>query len=145
VQKAIALNPSLRAQVADAGSLIERLGEAKADGPAVKGQKSAAPRSLTDVVRDLKASLDEQRKAIAVERAALDKRDRELRPVVCEQLIDAVLAIDPNMTSPKTAYLLQQERAFLDAIGFSTQRLVERESRRGDQSLTRTKKRPATG
>lgn len=124
LQKALALNPALRGQLGEDGTLV-------APATTTKGAALAHGRSLTDVVRDLKASLDEQRKAIATERAALDRKERELRPAICAKMIDALLAIDPNMTSPKTAYLLSQERAFLDAVGFSTQRLVERESQPG--------------
>ncbi|MCC6806351.1 MAG: hypothetical protein IT381_02915 [Deltaproteobacteria bacterium] len=136
LRKAMALNPALRNGAVDSTVLLDQLQQAKS-GQAVKGapgQKGQAvpndARSLTEVVRELKQELEEKKKAIAAERAALDQRERELRPALCDRFIDAVLDIDPNMTSPKTAYLLKQEKPFLDNVGFNTQKLVERESKK---------------
>lgn len=136
LRKALALNPAMRKLVPDSTVLLERIESAKRGKPmpteaaAIVPSASAAPNNLTDVLRLLRSDLDEQKKAIAAERALLDQREKALLPALCDRMIDAVLAIDPNMTSPKTAFILKQEKPFLDAIGFSTQKLVERESRR---------------
>ncbi len=60
----------------------------------------------------------------------LAARKTQLKGAACDRFIDAMLAIDPNMTSPKTNVVLQSEKAFLDQIGFSPQRLLERERRK---------------
>ena len=136
LRKAMALNPALRAEGIDSTMLLDRLQAAKSGKPLPTAAKPAAGapaapgRTLTDVVRELKAELDAKSRAIAAERAALDQREKALRPELCTRFIDAVLAVDPNMTSPKTAYLVTHEKAFLDAVGFTPQKLVERESRK---------------
>ncbi len=62
-------------------------------------------------------------KRIQDERAAYHQK-------ALNQLLDACLVIDPGLTSPKTQYVLQQEKAFLDKLGFSMQKLIERQKLR---------------
>ena len=130
VRKVMALNPSLR-ETSDSSAALDRLQLAKYMA-AKTTQAAAGPeaRNLTETVSALKTELDGKAKAIASERAALDQRERELRPDVCGRFIDALLKIDPNLTSPKTEYILRQEKSFLDGIGFSMQKLVECEARK---------------
>lgn len=135
LRKALALNPGLRDQGMSSTKALDELvaatvGKSTAKAGGKQPAPASGPRTLTETVRDLKRELEEAKKAIAQERAALDQRERALKPAICERFIDAVLAIDPNMTSPKTAFLLNQEKVFLDGVGFNTQKLVERESRK---------------
>jgi hypothetical protein len=126
IRKAMQLNPALRNAAMTSTEVLNQLAGAKpAAVPAV-----AAARSLTDVVADLRKEREERKRAIAAQRAQLEKEERELDPLLCERFIDAVLAVDPHMTSLKTAHIMQQEKALLDAIGFSAQKLVAREAKK---------------
>ncbi len=102
--------------------------------PVTPAPAKALPKDLLDALFAQKQSLDEKSQALESElkrlqeeQKALQEEQKALRSQVCEAFIADCLAIDPGLTSPKSQYVLSQEKAFLDSIGFSVARLVEQQ------------------
>ncbi len=99
--------------------------------PAAKSSVSApAKGDVLDAVLAARADFEQHMKRFEAEqKRLLDERSAYQQKALLK-LIDECLAVDPGLTSPKSQYVLQQEKAFLDKLGFSMQKLVERQKSR---------------
>ena len=101
------------------GAPAQRGSAATGGTPVRLGDISAA---VTAAKLDFEAQqkrLDAELKRIENERAAFQQR-------ALAALLDACLEIDPALASPQSQRILQQEKAFLDKLGFSAAKLAER-------------------
>jgi len=94
------------------------------------GAAAVAPGDLLTAVSALKLAHDQQNLKLDEEMKKLVAQQRSNRDLTCERLLDAVLDIDPGLTSPKSNFVLSQEKKFLDSVGFSMEKLVERQKLR---------------
>jgi hypothetical protein len=152
-RRLVKMNPAMKptgmntAQAAD--QLVEAMARAKENvaGRTPAKQGAPAPAAKTDPVTLMQAiaaaksrisdeqkrisaaqaELSAQRKELDDKLKALEQEQRALATTVCDAFIDQLQAIDPNMTSPKTNVVLKSEAVFLKSIGFSLDRVVERE------------------
>lgn len=90
----------------------------------------AARSDILDSVINAKAEFDKEMKRVDAEVKRLTEERVAFQQKALMKLIDECLAIDPGLTSPKSQYVLQQEKAFLDKLGFSMQKLIERQKQR---------------
>lgn len=101
------------------------------------GIKTGPPVAAAAHVGDLLTAVATIKTAHEHETAKLDDEIKKLqgmqanmRGSTLDKLIDAILDIDPGLTSPKSNYVLGQEKKFMDSVGFSMERLVERQKTR---------------
>lgn len=92
----------------------------------------AAPTAgdLLTAVAALKLAHDQENLKLDEEMKRLVAQQRANKDTTCAKLLDAVLDIDPGLTSPKSNFVLAQEKKFLDGVGFSMEKLVERQRSR---------------
>jgi hypothetical protein len=98
---------------APAGGAAQKTGTAKGD--------------ILDSVLAAKTEFEAASKRYEVEMKRLQEEKTATQQKLLLKLIDECLATDPGLTSPKSQYVLQQEKAFLDKLGFSMQKLVDRQ------------------
>lgn len=94
---------------------------------AIAGNQQKAGGDILDAVSHAKTDFDKEMKRFDAELKKLQEDRAAYQQKALLKLIDDCLAVDPGLTSPKSQYVLQQEKAFLDKIGFSMQKLVDRQ------------------
>jgi len=138
LRKLMQMNPNLRG-----GKSTEDLmrqvksqindGPKSVDGTArpTGGSAVSAPKGdVLDAVIATKADFDTQMKRFDAEQKRIQEERAAYQQKALLALIDNCLAVDPGLTSPKTQYVLQQEKPFLDKLGFSMQKLIERQQKK---------------
>jgi len=91
----------------------------------------AAPAGdLLTAIAAIKAAHEQENFKIEEEIKKLQALQAGSRGSTLDKLIDAILDIDPGLTSPKSNYVLTQEKKFMDSVGFSMERLVDRQKTR---------------
>ena len=135
VRTLMKMNPNLRGDGQSTKDVVAILhGQAPAR-PQVS-QPASKPVGL-----NLNVELERVREELGRTLAALKERDTLLRahttalaaerksqPLrACEQIIDIVLALDPNLTQRNHQVMLQKEKPFLDRIGFTHAKLIAAE------------------
>lgn len=145
IKKLLKMNPAMKPVGMDtnqaAENLLGAMQQAKQFKAAQQAPQNASLVQLLDNVRTWmkqeQTQLNQTEKDLQAEIAGLQKklgenakRKTELQSAACERFMDAMLAVDPNMTSPKTNVVLQSEKSFLDQIGFSPQKLMEHERKK---------------
>lgn len=129
LRKALKLNPAMRdnANTADVMKILEKASAQRtvAQPQAEQGAK-APPRDLVSGLVQYKDRHVEEKKRLQAELAAIQKQIAELSPRTLDRVMELFLAIDPNMTSVTTQEMLKMEGQFLNEIGFSPKKLIER-------------------
>jgi hypothetical protein len=124
-RKARSLNPQLAAQ----GSTTELFNKMK-QGAAQKASAAANPAGpqvdLDELFERTKAGFVEARKKIEAEIARLQKEHAQIPISTLDTIMDALIEIDPNMTSPQTQEILKSEAQFLNQIGFTVRKVMDR-------------------
>jgi hypothetical protein len=139
LRKLMQMNPNLRGGKSTEDLMRQVKSQMKEGPKAADARGESAKSAITtpssdkgdvlDAVMRTKSEYDTQMKRFDAEL----KRIQDERTVFLQQaltkLIDQCLAVDPGLTSPKSQYVLQQEKPFLDKLGFSMQKLVERQKK----------------
>ncbi|MCC6806642.1 MAG: hypothetical protein IT381_04405 [Deltaproteobacteria bacterium] len=128
LRKARQVNPQLASQ-GSTTELFTKMKDAQAQGPVDKKAAAAGPAPTADfdaIFEGAKTSYKENRQRIEGEIARLQKEHAQVPQVTLETIMDALIAIDPNMTSPQTQEILKSEAAFLTLIGFSVRKVMDR-------------------
>ncbi|MCC6808717.1 MAG: hypothetical protein IT381_14930 [Deltaproteobacteria bacterium] len=97
---------------------------------AVQSPQQKGGGDILDAVVAARADFEHQMKRFDAEQKRIQDERAAYQQKTLLKLIDECLAVDPGLTSPKSQYVLQQEKAFLDKLGFSMQKLVERQKQR---------------
>lgn len=127
LRKALALNPSLR-QGQSSTDMMAAIQQGHREKPVAGAapRASGPKRTLADTVLKLKEEFGTEHKRLKAEIAALQAQEKALAPRICDRVVDAVMAIDPNMTSPMTQELMADERMFFTSIMFSAKKVLEK-------------------
>ena len=128
LRKAIALNPSIK-QGKDTVDIMKELSAAQASRTVAQPQQEAPkakPKDIVEFVLSAKEKYESERKRITAEKQKLDQEEKQLAPKLVERMIDVMLELDPNMTSPQTQEMLKMQAGFFNVIGFSARKVIER-------------------
>ncbi len=137
LRKARALNPALAAQ-GSTTELFNKVKQASASAPgtgaATKGggEGGSLLRStdFATAFYEGQAKFRDEKKAVQQEIAELQKRLGDLAPKALDRLLDLIIQIDPNMMSPQTQEILKTETVYLNEIGFSVRRVIDRKMKK---------------
>lgn len=129
LRKMAAINPSLKAGEST-GAFVQATKETLR-GEATK--KEAAPtsdewQSAKDADHLLQLAFtkfESERRSLESELAILQAKLAGLKDKQLTTLMDRLSALDPNLSSMVTQAALQQNKRFLDGLGFSPQRFIE--------------------
>ncbi len=99
----------------------------QAPSSAIGGKAAGGGGDILNAVTAARGDFDKETKRFDAELKRLQDERAAFQQKLLLRLIDECLAVDPGLTSPKSQYVLQQEKAFLDRLGFSMQKLVERQ------------------
>jgi hypothetical protein len=142
VRKLMQMNPHLRGDGQSTKDVMSVLSKSQSMGA---GQATAKPAPVTPTAApNLSVELARLREAYQValhdfdkDEAALktlaqdlEKQKKALGGKACEQVIVALLKLDPNLTQRKHQVMLEKEKAFLDSIGFTPAKLIAAERER---------------
>ena len=132
LRKARALNPALAQQ----GSTTELFAK-------IKGGQSGAAAGAKPAGGILKGNVDfatafyetqtktkEEKKKIQEEIAKLQKQLAEINPRTLDRIVDLVISIDANMVSPQTQEILKTEAQFLNEIGFTVRKVIDKKMKK---------------
>lgn len=100
-------------------SLLETIQAAKKAHQKEQAELAEQAKELNAELQKVQArvqKLNDERKAAAARR--------------CDEVISRLLSIDPDMTSPKTKLVLESEKSFLNEVGFSPAKVLEREKQK---------------
>jgi hypothetical protein len=128
MRKARRLNPELAKQ----GSTTELLNMVKG-GQSASSQSGAAKASgnlggeLGSALNKIEEQHKDERKRAQEEIAKLQKLVAELGPKSLERVLELIMRLDPNLTSPLTQELLKSKATFLNDIGFSVRKVLDRQ------------------
>lgn len=137
-RKILALNPSLRDAGVDTMRAVESTkarDEKKVDQPDAGVKGSAAPKPvqgnrIVDAIADVKRTLDTDDKRLEAEIARLTKERAGLKNAALERIMRWLQSNDPDLRSPVTQAMLQDEKPFLDKIGFSIKKYIDAQKKR---------------
>jgi hypothetical protein len=130
-RKAAALNPNLKAGESTA-EFIENAQGVLAGKPA-KGPPPTAAGALqkaqnADHLLELaQSAFAQEKREVEAEIAVLQARLSGLKGKYMNEVIDQLIRLDPGLGSPVTQEALKQKRTFLDAVGFTTAKFLERQ------------------
>ncbi len=136
LRKARALNPSLAAQ----GSTTEIFQQMKsAKGSAAPSASQVKTTIGSGVIQrvdfaaafyQLQQKYKEDRKKVQEEISKLQKQLAEFGPKTLEKLVDLVIEVDPNLTSPQTHEILKSEAPFLNEVGFAVRKVIDKKMKK---------------
>lgn len=136
-RKILAMNPALREAGVDTMTVLEKT---KQHGAAQKGAaKAPAPQSgsapvattrVVDAVAEIKKSLAADERRLDAEIARLQQEKANLKGAALGKLADWLAVNDPDLRSPVTQATLEDEKRFLDGIGWSVKRYIELQKKR---------------
>jgi hypothetical protein len=146
VRKLLEMNPSLRERGMTTNIAMNQMTDAQAQkqfadaqgkkpastGVAAKPVTRPPAASNTDIVaafRELKKRLGDGNKRIDDDMQKLKKQREELAVAMRDELTNWILKNDPDMRSPVTQSMLDQEKAFLLQLGFTVKAYVEQRTR----------------
>lgn len=131
VKKAMALNPKLR-QTMKTQDIVKQIANA-GQGAAARAAGTPAPAAIpTDVMTEIIGARDDYKNELTritaeEQRLAADRKAAKEKNL--DRVLTAVVTIDPNMVSPRTLYVIEQEKQFLKDVGFDIGKVVERQSK----------------
>lgn len=125
------LNPNLASQ----GSTTELLNKVKGAQPApVAAQAPKVGLSqqpdLAGGLLQVQARYKESKARLQQEIAALQAQLKDVPSKALEQVVNLVIDIDPNMVSPQTHELFKSETAFLNEIGFTVRKVIDKKTKK---------------
>jgi hypothetical protein len=131
LRRAMRLNPALKAALGTTSKVMTALKKAPAPSPNPSTHHKEAPRRAAGNFAEA-ATQSKERYATELRRLQeqLIKTQREiaeLKPHTLDSLVSALLDIDPNMVSPLTLAVLKKEQNFFNEIGFSADKVMERQ------------------
>lgn len=133
LRKARQLNPQLAAQ----GSTTELFSKMKGAQPGAPADSAARVQGGVIAKTDFAGAFylaqtkyKEDRKRVQDEIAKLQKQLAETAPKTLERIVDLVIEVDPNMTSPQTQEILKTETPFLNEIGFTVRKVIDKKMKR---------------
>lgn len=127
LRKALALNPSLKKH-ATTNDIMNQLDAAQSQRTVAQPDepRSTAPTDLVEGLTTIRARTQEDRKRLKEEIAKLQAQEKTLLPRALDRVIDMIIAIDPNMVSVQTTELLKMEAVFLNEIGFTPRKVIDK-------------------
>lgn len=131
LRRAMELNPQLKAQLGGTNKVVQQLEqaaqhnrEAKADAPRRQGNAAS---SLAEGVRQAQERYQTEVRRLQQQLAKTQQEMAQLKPQTLDRLIEMVIAADPNMSSVYTQELLKMQAPFLNEVGFSARKVIERQ------------------
>lgn len=130
VRKLLEMNPALRESGMTTNAMVNQA--KKAHAQAASGQRGAANTTaapvddIFTVLGDWKRELAVEQQRIDTEIERLNKQRKEVAALTKEKMMRWLGANDPDMRSPVTQQVLEQEKPFLDQLGFSVKEYVAR-------------------
>ncbi|MCC6808486.1 MAG: hypothetical protein IT381_13760 [Deltaproteobacteria bacterium] len=123
MRKLLAVNPALRGAGDSTQDVLQRV---RGKASATESKAAAAPpaQDFFLATQALEQRFRGERKRLQQAKLALEAEERALIPATLAAFYDSLLAVDPNLTSPKTQYTLKKMQAFLHELGFSMDGLV---------------------
>ncbi len=133
MRKLLAVNPNLRGEGDSTQDVLRRM-RGSAASPSEKETKKASEHAPSEDIFLAAQALEQryraERQRLAAAKRAIEEEDRTLSARMLDTFYDDLLAIDPNLTSPKTQYTLKKMKPFLDELGFSMDGLIARQTRK---------------
>ena len=124
VKSAVAINPNLVREKQQAELMRELESAQKSDKDILAGLAGA---DITKTIFSLEQRFRTERAALRQKIARAQQQATELPQKTLDKVITAILTHDPNMAAPKTLTALQQKKGFLDLIGFSARKVIDRQ------------------
>ena len=127
LRKALSLNPALKKH-ATTNDIMNQLDAAQAQRTVATPDepRSTAPTDLVEGLTTIRQRTQEDRKRLKEDIAKLQAQEKSLLPRALDRVIDMIIALDPNMTSVQTTELLKMEAVFLNEIGFSPRKVIDK-------------------
>lgn len=137
LRRAMRLNPALKAQLGTTSHVMNQLKKGAPPGskpnPSDRTKEPARPVSqgnFAELVAQAKARYATDLKRLREQLAKAQADIAALKPQTLDSVISGLVSVDPNMVSPVTLAVVTREKAFLDDIGFSADKVVERHLRK---------------
>lgn len=130
VRKAIALNPRLKGNLKTSDLLAEvekATGQRPLPGTAINEDTKPFTSDLLEAVTQTRERFKSEYDRLLKEEQRLQAERTGLVNRALERVIDVIIAIDPNMVSPRTLMVLEDEKQFLKEIGFDVRKIIERQ------------------
>lgn len=128
LRKALSLNPALKKHNTTT-DIMEQLEKASSERKVVQSEEPSERRVVTDLVEGMVQVRDrylDDKKRLRAEIAKLQAQEKELAPKALDRVLDMILQIDPNMTSVQTTTMLDMEKTFLNEVGFTPRKVIEK-------------------
>jgi hypothetical protein len=132
LRKARALNPALAQQ----GSTTELFSKIKggagtpASAPAAGGGILKGNVDFATAFYETQGKCKEERKKLQDEITKLQKQLAEINPRTLDRVVDLIISIDANMVSPQTQEILKTETQFLNEIGFTVRKVIDKKMKK---------------
>ena len=129
VRKLLAMNPALREQglntnFATAQAQKAQIAAAQGHKAPAAGQSQTSNDDIFTAFASMKGDLGTQQKQIDIEVERLTRERDALRTATLERVHRWLQTNDPDMRSPVTQQVLEQDKKFLDEIGFNVKDYV---------------------
>lgn len=139
---------SIQQEIQEVGREHERVSRSVSASRDIYGAVLAAKREIADRMQAQGSKLELELEGVEEELQLLEHRAQMRQSEVEElmtqvkpreqalgrdalhALLDQLLALDPDMVTAKTRQTLQKEKAFLDMLGFSVKKLLDRQRER---------------
>lgn len=134
LRKMAAINPALKGGDTT-GAFVQAAKETLRGETPSATQKSAAPRNSEGPLADARdadhlmqlafARYEGEKRTLETELAMLQAKASGLKEKHLQEVMDKLADLDPNLSSVVTQASIQQNKRFLDGLGFSPQRFIE--------------------
>ena len=128
IAKAIQLNPKLlgRQDQAEIVAEVERATSNRDRESSLDDAKVSKNDDLAKIVGASRDRVRSETERLLREEKRLQEERKQLTLRALEKVVDAVVTIDPNMVSPYTLMVLEDQKAFLRELGFDARKVMER-------------------
>jgi hypothetical protein len=132
VRKALALNPKLKgkASTLDITEQVERAAAERPLAPTPSAEKKEAVTDLLEAMTQARERFDAELDRLTKEEKRAQEEKKALFIRTLDRVNEVIMTIDPNMTSPRTMVVLEDEKEFLKRISFDVRKLVEKQRAR---------------
>jgi hypothetical protein len=133
VQRVLDLNPEMQKRLGSTSDIIKSLETASAARPVGGSTETEAPRQTMNLVEGMehhKQRYQTESKRLAEELKRVQTQIQQLAPTTLERVIELFLQHDPNMNTAFTQEILKMEGQFLQSIGFSIRKVIEKQMKK---------------
>lgn len=133
LRKALAVNPALK-QGKKTTDILQDIKAAQSArtvaAPAAADAQKPKAKDIVEFFLQAKERYEADKKRLIAERHKIEAEEKALAPKLVERMIEVMLELDPNMTSPQTQEMLKMEAQFLAMVGFSARKVIERKMKK---------------